>query len=70
MKSKKPSHNKTSYDKPNNEKIIWLSPLLLQTQVLRVGQVNEPCIGLIQENSIDYSVQDCLSYIPKPHGLC
>ena len=36
MKSKKPSHNKAPYNKPNNERIIWLSPLLLQTQVLRV----------------------------------
>jgi len=34
---------------------------VLQTQVLRVGQVNEPHIGLIQENSIENSVQDCLS---------
>ena len=29
---------------------------VLQTQVLRVGQVNEPCIGLIQENSIENSI--------------
>ena len=29
---------------------------LLQTQVLRVGQVNESCIGLTQENSIENSV--------------
>ena len=39
---------------------------LLQTQVLRVRQVNEPCIGLTQENS----VQDCLPYILKSYGLC
>ncbi|KAL9716746.1 hypothetical protein Ac2012v2_001198 [Leucoagaricus gongylophorus] len=26
MKSKKPSHNKTPYDKLNNERIIWLPP--------------------------------------------
>ena len=43
---------------------------LLQTQALSVGQVNEPYIGLTQENSIESSVQDCLPYIPKPHGLC
>ena len=27
MKSKKPSYNKIPYDKPNNERIIWLPPL-------------------------------------------
>ena len=43
---------------------------MLQTQVLRVGQVNEPCIRLIQENSIENSVQDSLSYILKPYGPC
>jgi len=42
---------------------------LLQTQVFRVGQVNEPCIGLTQENLIENSVQDCLPYILKPYGL-
>ena len=36
--------------------------LMLQTQVLRVEQVNESCIGLIQENSIENSVQKYLSY--------
>jgi len=41
---------------------------MLQTQVLRVGRVDEPCIGFIQENSIKDSVQDCLPYILKPHG--
>ena len=45
-------------------------PKMLQTQVLRVGQANKPCIGLIQENSIENSVQDSLSYILKPHGPC
>ena len=25
-------------------------------------------LGLIQENSIEDSIQDCLSYIPKSHG--
>ena len=43
---------------------------MLQTQALRVGQVKEPCIGLIQENSIENSVQDSLSYIQIPDGLC
>ena len=43
---------------------------ILQTQVLRVRQVNESCIGLIQENSIENSVQDCLHYILQPHGPC
>ena len=43
---------------------------LLQTQVLKVRQVNEPCIELIQENSIEDSVQASLPYILKPHGLC
>ena len=31
---------------------------VLQTQVFRVEQVNEPCIGLIQENLIENSVQE------------
>jgi len=43
--------------------------LLLQTQVLSVEQVDKPYIGLIQENSIENSVQDCLPYILKLHGL-
>ena len=43
---------------------------MLQTQVLRVGQVNKPCIGLTQENSIENSVQDGLPYILNPHGPC
>jgi len=43
---------------------------MLQTQVLRVGQVNEPCIRLTQENSIENSVQDSLPNILQPHGPC
>ena len=43
---------------------------LLQTQVLKVRQANEPCIELTQENLIESSVQNCLPYIPKFHGLC
>jgi len=27
-------------------------------------------LGLTQENSIENSVQDCLPFIPKLHGLC
>ena len=41
---------------------------MLQTQDLRTGQVNEPCIRLTQENSIKNSVQDCLSYILNING--
>ena len=37
---------------------------------LRVGQEDEPCIGLTQENSVENSVQDCLPYIQIPNGLC
>jgi len=44
--------------------------LVLQTQDFRVSQEKEPCIGLTQENSIENSIQDSLSYILKPHGLC
>ena len=42
---------------------------MLQTQVLSAGQANEPCIRLTQENSIENSVQDCLSYIPTLYSL-
>jgi len=37
---------------------------VLQLKDLRVGQWEEPCIGLTQENSIESSVQDSLPYIP------
>ena len=47
--------------------LLNLRVYLLQTQVLRV---NEPCIGLTQENSIENSVQDGLPYILKPYDLC
>jgi len=43
---------------------------MLQTQVLSIEQVDEPCIGLTQENSIENSVQDCLPYILKLYGPC
>ena len=42
---------------------------MLQLQDLRVGQVKEPCIGLIQENSIGNSIQDHLPYILNYDGL-
>ena len=44
--------------------------ILLQLKDLRVGQWEEPCIGLTQENSIESSVQDGLPYIPLSNGLC
>ena len=43
---------------------------MLQTQALRVEQVDKLCIGLTQENSIQNSVQDCLPYILGLHGPC
>jgi len=59
----------------NRELCIGLSILytiykLLRSQDLRVGQVKESYIGLIQENSIENSVQDCLPYILIPNGPC
>jgi len=33
-------------------------------------KVKEPCIELIQENSIEFLIQMCLSYISLDHGLC
>ena len=43
---------------------------LLQTQVLRVKQVNKPCIRLTQENSIEFLVQCIYLYIITSDGLC
>jgi len=37
---------------------------------LRVGDKNNPCIKVTQENSTENSVQDSLSYIQIPYGLC
>ena len=34
-----------------------------------MGQVNEPCTGLTQENLIENSLQDCLPYILQSHSL-
>jgi len=42
---------------------IWSGSDVLQSQDHRVGQGKKPCIGFIQENLIENSVQDCLSYI-------
>ena len=47
-----------------------VSPFMLQLKDLRVGQWEEPCIGLTQENLIESSVQDSLPYIPWTHGPC
>ena len=44
--------------------------IVLQTQVLRVRQANEPCIGLTQENLIENSIQKCLSYILSYDSPC
>ena len=32
--------------------------------------LDKSCIGFIQENSIENSVQDCLPYIQIPNGPC
>jgi len=50
--------------------IIIKSLILLQLKDLSIGQWEEPYIELIQENLIENSVQDSLSYIQKSHGLC
>ena len=50
----------------NNTKISELQSML----VILIRKEKEPCIRLIQENSIENSVQDCLSYILRPHGPC
>ena len=42
---------------------ITISIMLLQTQVLRVRQVNKSYIGLTQENLIEISLQTSLPYI-------
>ena len=49
---------------------ILQTQYLLQLKDLRVGQWEEPCIGLTQENLIENSVQDSLPYIPWTHGSC
>ena len=47
---------------------VSISLQVLQSQDLRVGQEKKPCIGFTQENSIESSVLDCLSYILNPYG--
>ena len=48
--------------------------LLLSTyydlKALELVKKKEPCIEFTQENSIESSVQDCLSYIPQTTSLC
>ena len=51
-------------------KAAFTIPEVLQTQVLSVGQMDEPCIGLTQENLIGNYIQDSLPYILKSHGPC
>ena len=43
---------------------------MLQLRNLSVGLGEEPCIGFTQENSIENSVQDGLSYIQISNSLC
>jgi len=44
--------------------------LCYKLKTLEFGQKSKPYIGLTQENLIENSVQDCLSYIQIPNGLC
>jgi len=50
--------------------VVTMSLLMLQLKDLRVGQWEESCIRLTQENSIESSVQDSLPYIPGTYGPC
>ena len=43
---------------------------MLQFQDPRVDQEKEPCIRFTQENLIENSVLNCLSYILNPYSLC
>ena len=43
---------------------------ILRLKDLRADQEEKSCIGLIQENSIENSVQDDLPYILKFHSPC
>ena len=47
-----------------------LKTQLLQIKDFRVSQRKEPCIGFIQKNLIENSIQDCLSYILNYNGSC
>jgi len=66
------SINKTdkNYKIHDKEMLAVIKILVLQTQVLRVEQVDKPYIRLIQENSIKNSVQECLSYILNNDDPC
>ena len=44
-------------------KVVKYSSYLLQSQDLRVGQEKKPYIGIIQENSIESSIQTSLPFI-------
>jgi len=48
---------------------LYLHNQLLQFQDLRVGQEKKSYIGFTQENSIENSIQDGLSYILITHSL-
>jgi len=49
---------------------MGISFTMLQLKDLRVGQKEEPCIGITQGNLIENFVQDCLSYILISNSLC
>ena len=44
--------------------------LILQFKDLRIGQRKEPCIEVIQKNSIEFLVQYIYLYILTSNGLC
>jgi len=44
--------------------------LMLQTQVLRVGQANKPCVRLIQENLMEFLIQYIYLYILTSDSPC
>jgi len=43
---------------------------ILMLQTLKLIKRKNLVLGLIQEDSIENSVQDSLPYILKPHGSC
>ena len=49
---------------------MGISSTMLQLKDLRVGQKEEPCIGITQGNLIENFVQDCLSHILISNSLC
>ena len=55
-----------------NKKIknLWVSEYSVTISRPWVDQEKELYIGFTQENSIENSVQDYLSYILKAHSLC